>query len=64
MKLKGRDLLTWTDYSRDEFLFLLNLSKNMKERLYAGGEKYAPQPSGQDGAGHIREAEHQDKDKP
>ena len=41
MKLKGRDLLTWTDYSRDEFLFLLNLSKNMKERLYAG-EKYTP----------------------
>jgi len=41
VKLKGRDLLSWVDYSRDEFMFLLNLSKNLKERFYAG-ERYVP----------------------
>lgn len=35
-QLKGRDLLTWLDYTPQEVMFLLNLSRSMKERSYMG----------------------------
>ncbi|WP_291766805.1 ornithine carbamoyltransferase [Caldivirga sp. UBA161] len=38
-QLKGRSLLSWLDYTPQEVLMLLNLSKNMKERYYLG-ERY------------------------
>ena len=38
-QLKGRSLLSWLDYTPQEVLMLLNLSKSMKERYYLG-ERY------------------------
>ena len=38
-QFKGRSLLSWLDYTPQEVLMLLNLSKNMKERYYLG-ERY------------------------
>jgi len=35
-QLRGRSLLTWLDYTPQEVTFLLNLSRDMKERYYLG----------------------------